>query len=320
MSNRILGHSIGGVPVAWGIDTIALAGGRIFYVDPVSGADGNSGRDPDAALLTIQAAHDVTTTAKNDIIVLIAAATANEPAATIAWDHTYTHMVGACAPMLMGQRARIVGTAALDLSPVVTITGRGCYFANIKFSNDKDADTAGGCVYISTSAAANCSFKNCSFDITSATALARTDTYSLRIVGASECYFDTCSFGSSSSDAAGAGYNVSIEEGAMRTVFKDCYFQTRATSSTSRVMVRFVTSTTAINYTLFDNCTFINTSTNHLVTMTDCFSVTGNATYGIVVKGNCQIVGITGWSDTTTYVYVPNFTTTAVGASQTPVA
>jgi hypothetical protein len=301
------------------MDTIALAGGRIFYVDPAAGADGNSGRDPDAALLTIQAAHDLTTTAKNDIIVLIAAATANEPAATIAWDHTYTHMVGACAPLIMGQRARVVGTAALDLNPVVAISGRGCYFANIKFNNDKDSNDASGCVKVTS---ADNYFKSCEFNITSATLLARTDTYSLWMsTGASECVFDRCTFGTDTADAAGAGYNVLFDGGSSKSYFKDCIFLTRASSSTSRVMCKFDATSVGMGLAaIFDGCTFVNTSTSWGVTMADAFSVTGGNTHYIVVKGNNQIVGITGWADTTTRVYLFNSTTTALGASQTPVA
>ena len=320
MSNRLLGHSIGGVPVAWGMDTIALAGGKIFYVDPIAGADGNSGRDPDAALLTIQAAHDVTTTGKNDIIVLIAAATANPITATLAWDHTYTHMVGACAPLLLGQRARVTATSAAAVYPLVTISGRGCYFANIKFSNEYSTNTASaGCVKIT---AADCYFKNCTMDIISATLLARTDTYSLWLNAASECYFDTCTFGADTADAAGAGYNVLLDGGASKAFFKDCLFLTRASSSTSRVMVKFDASAVGMGIAaIFDGCSFVNTATNHGVTMADAFSCSGGYTYNVLVKGTGnQLLGITGWADTTTYVYVFNGTTTAMGASQTPAA
>ena len=320
MSNRILGHSMGGVPVAWGINTIALAGGRIFYVDPVAGADGNSGRDPDAAFLTIQAAHDATTTAKNDIIVLVAAASVNALAATLAWDHTYTHMVGACAPAGIGQRARVSGSAALDITPLVTITGRGCFFGNIQFVNDKDADTASGCVNM-TNGSGNCYFQNCTFKLSNATLLARTDTYSLRLYDASEITFDNCTFGTSDVEADGAGYDVIIEGGAKRTQFKNCRFLTRAHSSTSRVFVKFDnTAVGGTECTIFDNCLFMNLSMNHAVTMTDALSVGGGSSHNVIIKGDSQIVGVTGWADTTTFVYVPNYTTTAAGCSQTPAA
>jgi hypothetical protein len=314
--NEMVFH-LGGVPVGSGLGALALAGGKVYFVDSEYGVDGNDGLTPAKAVKTVAAGYALTKDAHHDIVVLIPRPTQYAVTAALLWDNDYTHLIGAHTPIIHDQRCRLVAATGSALATMVTVSGVGCSFHNIKFSNEYASATA-GCMKITGS---RNYFNSCTIDITSATALAGTASYSLWISGVGETTFVNCTLGADATDAAGAGYTVIMDGGASKAYFTDCNFLTRASSSTSRVHVKFDASAVGMGLAaVFDNCLLVNTSTNWGVTMSDAFAVALGTTHYIVVKGGSQIVGITGWADNRTYVYVPNYTTTAALCSQTPAA
>jgi len=57
-------------------------------------------------------------------VIALSGDTADNPSAAVAWDKDYTHLVGLSSDLPgLGQRTRVVGTAAIDLTQVVTFSG-----------------------------------------------------------------------------------------------------------------------------------------------------------------------------------------------------
>ena len=112
--------------------------GTYYYVNPVTGADGNTGLSPAQALATLTAALAKCSSGKNDVVFLISNGQASGTArlsAKLTWNKDATHLVGICSPVNISQRARISHAAtapATAFTPMVEVTGDGCMFANIQ--------------------------------------------------------------------------------------------------------------------------------------------------------------------------------------------
>ena len=280
MSNRLLGHSIGGVPVAWGMDTIALAGGKIYYVDSVNGADGNSGRDPDAAYLTLESAYAAATTNKNDIIVLIPRATEYALAAAVDWTKSYTHLVGAWAPNSRGPRCRV--TAAAGIATIMfTVTGGGNVFQNVKFSNS--SNTAGSGAVLVTGGRNN--FINVKMEaMMGATSAASATAYTLKLTGAEESYFKHCTIGQDTILRSSANADIVFGSGARDNVFEDC--EVMALTGATEYWVDLSAASCVDGTTVFKNCLFVNSTKSGGTAMTLGFNVNGSGIGGLVILMN----------------------------------
>ena len=105
--------------------------GTYFYVNPATGADGNTGLSPTQALSTLSAALSKCTTGQNDVVFLISNGQSTGTArltAKLSWNKDATHLIGICSPVNISQRARISHAAsapATAFTPMVEVTGDG---------------------------------------------------------------------------------------------------------------------------------------------------------------------------------------------------
>lgn len=318
-----LGKPLGGFLAGAGLDELALAGGSVFFVNPGLGSDTTSfsdGKSPDHSFATATDAFANTTDGHNDVVIFVAQATADNPAVTIPWSKSYTHLIGAGGgPVSTAGRARIVGTAAVDLASVATFSGSGCVVKNIQFYNGANAASAAGAVVVSGS---RNKFVNCHFagmGDTGASAIAA--SYSLTVTG-DENEFVGCTIGLDTV-LRGASNVAQLIIGATglhaaRNVFDRCRF-----ISYSETAGAFIAQIVAADrYNIFRDCVFYNFSVNHGVTITNCFNDTteGN-THNIILQGSNQLIGITGWSDTLTNIWTPGANGTATyGVATNPAA
>ena len=284
---------------------LALAGiprgpySQIYIVDPANGDDDNPGRTFQSPLASLEAAYALCTTNQNDCILMVGGPTANTLAASITWSKNFTHLVGMSNNLPgIGQRCGVVGDATGDLSPLVTFSGYGNIIRNIRFVNEKDADSSSGAVVVS---GARNEFTNCLFfGAVHTTPAARSDSYSLKVTGSEEL-FDRCYIGYDSiTRGAGEMPELWISTGASKLSFRNCRVLTRSeTITASPVAIDAVN----LGYIEFESCVFINTSTNWAVSLTDCMTITATGTHYIGLVGNNQLIGITGWADTPTRIY-----------------
>ncbi len=194
---------------------------KIYVVDTENGLDTNFGKSWDLPLLTLIEAEDRCVAEQHDTVVFIARATADNPAAAIAWDKDYTHMVGVGSPLPgIGNRSRIVMAAATALTPCITFSGDGCIVKNLQFGNEKAPGAAAGVAIIT---GIRNYFENVFFMVPFATDAA---SYSAKLSGG-ENTFKRTTFGTTTSLRTGASYGLWVHKGVgdnQRIKFIDCEF------------------------------------------------------------------------------------------------
>lgn len=289
---------------------------NVFIVDPANGDDNNPGTTFQKPLASVEAAFDLCTTNQHDTILMVASTTSNTLAAAMTWNKNFVHLVGMSNNMPgIGQRCSIVGSAASDLTSLVTFSGIGCIVRNIRFYNGADKDQDAGAVVVSGS---RNEFTNCLIvGMQDATPAARAGCYSLKVTG-SENLWDRCCIGYDSiTRGAGEPPELWLATGASKAFFRNCRVLTRSDTATASPVI---ISATNLGYVEFENCVFINTSTNWATSLTDCMSFTGSQTYYVGLVGYNQLIGITGWADVTaTHFYQSQASSgTGGGTNSTP--
>jgi hypothetical protein len=275
---------------------------RVFLVDPVYGSDSYSGDRWTKPLKTVTKAEDLCVAGHHDVVVLIGSGTPDEPAATITWDKNFTHLIGLTSPLPgMGQRARIVNTAANDLTTLLTVSAQGCIFKNIKISDEKDAAVAGYNVHVSGHWNY---FENCQFtgmvNATGGAPATIAGSYSLRVSG-NENAFKDCSIGVDTIIRTAA--NAELIVSGVRNRFIHCDIRSYSTTA-GKFLVKIDPSAGDMRETIFDDCLFLNYTPNWATGITDAFNMVAGATSNVILRGNCMLVGVgTSWADVVTHVY-----------------
>jgi hypothetical protein len=279
---------------------------KIYVVDPQSGhgSDSNTGLSFKSPLATLAAAEDLCVANHNDVVLLVGGPTGNALAEALAWDKAYTHLVGMSAPLAMGQRCRVTGSAALDLASLITFSGAGCICKNVQFQNGSDAAAIKAAVIVSGS---YCYFENCQFGLTHATAASTSGSYALGVTG-SENTFVNCAIGNDTVLRAGTNVmgELSLTGGAGRNVFKDCRFLTWSETAGKFLVTEGSTAGGTARWNEFENCIFQNfwsDNTSNLDNAFDLVATAGASTYNVILRGACQLVNVAGWADVATWIH-----------------
>jgi hypothetical protein len=282
--------TVGGISVQGAI-------GDVYYVDPANGSDSNGGTSVADALATVQAAEALTTGDQHDTVLLIAGDTASAITAAIDWDKDYTHLIGVgCDLPGMGQRCRITGSAAVDATELLHITGNGCTFANLQLFNGADADAEAQAALV---AGNRNHFKNVFFaGMGHATSAAHTGGSSLNVTGAENC-FDDCTIGLDTIVRGAVNYQLKVA--GVRNTFRRCHINSYCETS-GAFMVQIDNSGGDLRWTMFEGCKFTNYTVNWAAGCTDVFDMPASgATHNVFIPG-CFQYGCTGWADTATHL------------------
>lgn len=281
---------------------VALAGipvgpdSNVYIVDPANGVDTNVGTKLSKPLKTVAAAYAKCVDGQNDVVLMIGGATADSPTAAIVWAKNYTHLVGVSAPIAMGQRCRIVNSAANDLAVLFTLSGSGCVVKNVQFYDGKDKAEDGACLLVSGE---RNYFENVFVaGMGHATPAGRAGSYGVTVSGAENLFRD-CEIGLDTVVRSAANSEL-IVSGA-RNRFVHCVI--RSNTVTAGKFLVTVNAATDLRDVVFDDCLFFNYSENWAAGASNAIHVTGESTHWIILRG-CQLVGNgLGWADTVTHVY-----------------
>jgi hypothetical protein len=277
---------------------------KVFIYDPVNGSDSNPGTTWQAPLKSLEAAEALCTANQHDVVLALAGATADNPTAAIAWDKSYTHLIGVGSYLPgLGNRSRVVMQAATAVTPVITFSGNGCIVKNMQFNQEKATGAASGVAIVT---GARNYFENVFFMTpTSATAV----SYSLK-VGGTENVFKRCTIGQHTNVRSAATYGLWLYEGddsCQRNKFIDCEFLSWATGGgTAHVHVYTAVGIDVEVYTVyFENCLFDNIGPATLAVAIDDNCPTTD--HQIILRGrnNC-FAGCTAVADPLTYVLAPD--------------
>ncbi len=297
------GLSSFGIPVLGGIFGIPFSG-NYYFVDAVTGADGNAG-SADSPMATLTGAYGRCVAGNNDVVIIVGdgSTTATQRlSATLVWAKSATHLVGMTAPTAISQRARISTAtgATANVNPLVQVTAQGCVFAN--FSLFQGVGETATAEQLWSEEGQRNYYWNVQFGgMGSVAGASEAASYSLRLYGASENTFDGCTIGLDTRDRDEANASLLIRKNATptastRNVFRDCLFPMRATAATP-LFVDLNESGSIDRFVLFKNCTFINFGT--AVTAVVGFHASQG---GYAVMDNCTAVNAADWtaSDTAT--------------------
>lgn len=300
------------------LEYLALAGiprgpnSNVFIVDPVNGSDSNPGTTFQKPLASVTAALALCTGDQHDTVLFVSGDTSDQPSTAISWNKDFTHLVGMSSALPgVGQRCRIVGTADNDLTPVITFSGKGCIVKNIQFYNGKDANTDSGAVIVS---GGRNEFENCFFaGMAHATPAARAGSYSLKVTG-EENLFHNCAIGLDTITRGGANAELWITTGASRNVFRHCRFLSQSETA-GKFLVKI--DGADVWWQEFDNCIFQNFSVNWAQALTNAFSIAPTGTHYVIMRGQSQLVNVTGWADTVTRMYMSQSAPANTGGTNT---
>lgn len=270
-----------------------------YAVDPANGAVGAPGNSFAGPLLSVDAALTKCTANRNDAVLMVQGPTAYNPAAAMAWNKNYTHLIGLSGDLPgMGQRCRIVGTAGNDLAQIMTVSADGCIFKNLQFFQGGDLATDLGAVLVSGN---RNYFKNVFFAGGGhATPAADAGMYSLKVTG-SENYFEDCTIGLDTIIRAAANAEAIIS--GARNHFRRCRFLSYSETA-GKFLVKIDASGGDLRYTTFEDCEFVNYSVNWAAGITNAFSVVAGNTHFINLKGNNLFVGVNMTvADVNTHIY-----------------
>jgi hypothetical protein len=216
----------GGAPVGGpGSGNLSLAGGNVYFVNGASGLAANSGSSPDHAVATLSQGYAKTANNNNDMVVLVGDSSGvqlglSTDTAGLTWANSYTHLIGACAPVRVAKRARIFHN--FDIATLLTISGGGCSFENWYLSHGRGSAT--NLTGVSISGSRNY-FGNVHFSGPSHATEADEATYVLvNVAGGDETMFERCNFGNPNIAMTDSGTLLSITSGGKYTYIKDTDF------------------------------------------------------------------------------------------------
>lgn len=276
-------------------------GAKVFVVDSVNGSATANCLTFATPCLTLAQAYAKTTSGRNDTILIVGNATPLTPTATLAWSNSYTHLIGLSAPVPgVGQRAMIQATTANDMLQLITLSGAGCIFKNLKIVNESDNAANAGAMVVSGE---RNYFENVFFaGMANATALGpatRAGGFSLAVSGAENTFKD-CYIGLDTIVRSAANSELIVS--AERNRFVHC--DIRSNSVTAGKFLVSIDSTADLRDILFDGCLFMNYTTNWATGITDAFHFTGAGNTHYVILKECALVGVgTGWGDVVTHIY-----------------
>jgi hypothetical protein len=258
LTNYPFGVSSFGLPV---MPMSLPPGGTVFFLDPANGSDGNDGRSLESAFASMETAYAALTTNSNDILFYVAGSSGLNLTAALTWSKSYTHLIGLCAPTMTAQRARIFQTSTLTgASPLITISGSGCIFANLYiFQGVNDATSL---INVSVTGGRNY-FHNVHFAGGGHATQAIDGGASLLLDAAEENTFVDCTIGVDTIDAATGMVGILFDTEAHRNTFRNCVVRIRA-GNAGAAFVEVADATGIDRDTIFDNCLFLNNSATSL--------------------------------------------------------
>lgn len=222
--------------------------GKIYYMNPASGSDGNDGTK-DTPVKTLGVAIGKCVDGKNDTIVLEAASSGAAIATNLAWSKNNITLTGTNPGKIYHGSAI---TQTVTCTPMVTISGSYNVFKNIWFQHGIAAADLVGIQF--TSAGNYNSFYNCHFQSPFSGELEGYAMKGLYINGAEGNYFNNCVFGSNWYNISSTASLVHFGVNCGVTVFDNCVFIMRAMATTARFIYQDNSSDTGAVF--FRGCTF----------------------------------------------------------------
>jgi hypothetical protein len=286
---------------------------KAFIYDPVNGSDDNPGTTWQSPLKSLEAAEALCTANQHDCVLALAGATADNPAAEVLWDKSYTHLIGVGSLQYgVGQRSRVVWQAAVAHTPI-TFSGNGCIVKNMQFNNEHATGTAVGVGLVTGE---RNFFEKVFFMCPTSTTAA---SYSLKITDGGENVFKDCTIGQHTLVRGAATHGLWIAKGSgganpTRNKFIHCEFLSWS-SVTNHALVTIASDVDVEAFTVqFEDCLFSNIVSGAGTLTAAIVDGATETHHQILLRGqnNC-FAGVTAVANPLTYVLKAEQSGTASG-------
>ena len=271
--------------------------GKYFFVQETTTQGSAAGAGTASAPFnTIQEALASTVSGRNDVIFVTGTVHVTAP---IAWSNSNVHLVGLCAPLKRGKRARISSSGSTPFSYLFDVSGSGCIFSN--FGTFYGFPTTGATTPIcwhDTGGRNN--YDNVEFlgfgDATVTTGTAnQTGARAFQFNNnTGEATFRNCVFGLDTVQRNATNYTLEIAGAAPRLTFENCDFESDLSSSGGASSHVLVGSLGIDRYLKFKGCTFISDTLSGGTAMAQGLNVSASAG-GVVMLDGCTSFGVTAW-------------------------
>ena len=278
-----------------------ISSGNLYFLDPLNGADLNSGLYPSQAVKTLAAGYALLVEGHNDVLVLIGNGLTTASArlsVSFTWSKNAAHLVGVCAPGYISNRARIAPTAgATAYTPMFTLSGSGCFLSNVQWFHGFGTGTTSQ-IGLVVSGGRNV-FDHCAIDgIGDAASAASAGSRSLKISTTGENYFRKCSIGLDTVSRGAANASLEFSGGCPRNVFEECLFPLWASASTPLgIIVSAAAGSDRFQY--FNRCVFINAIKSTGTIMSGLATLAASMG-GMLVFKDCTLVGVSSFGTDST--------------------
>lgn len=265
-----------------------LTQGQSWFVKPVSGNDGNTGKTPLRAFKTMAKALSAAVADRNDVVYFFsegnAAAEATDyQSATLDWNKDCVHIIGINAGNMLSQRSRIAFASAYDTaSNLMTVSASGCLIANMQIYAGVAGTNPTGCLQVTGD---RNHFFNCHIAGIGNDANDIAGAYSLKLDGADENLFEKCTIGLTTiARGTNANADILIDTDSKLDIWKDCVIARRIEHNTNAPLVQLADATSIQDFIMFDNCSFISCDVNYAYTNGGVFSLPALTAGYIIVK------------------------------------
>lgn len=286
--------------------------GNVYYVDPASGAAGNSGKEPAFALPTIAAAYAKCTANNNDTVFVIGNDSGLTVDEAIVWAKNYTHLVGLCAPVYAGKRSRVFQDASATGIDLFTVSASGCIIKDMYFFHGVDDATSKIC---GTVTGERNYFKNVHFAGIGNATMSVAGAASLKLTG-SENVFYNCQLGLDTVARDADATELWVDGAASRNVFvKTQLYGYISAAGYSQVTLE---DATAIDrYLKFIECDFMTDSENQAVAQTSVFNIKEAIVQGKIILRDCMAMtdGAAEWDSNNRGIIYANMPAAAASAA-----
>lgn len=294
LTNFPFGVSSFGVPVI-GTGSIPPFSGNYYFVDATNGVDGNSGTSWSNALASLDRAQVLATSGNDDVVFF--RGTINQ-AQALAWAKDKVHLIGVCAPLKRGKRARISTAVTTAFSPLINVTGTGCYFANFGTFVGFATDALSTSYCIDESGGRNCYDNVEVLGFGASGTAGNTGARAMHVAGIGENTFRNCVFGVDTISRGVANYTLEFSGDTPRNWFIDCEFEMLASAATPAHL--FTAGSAAIDrYAIFERCIFGNATGSTATTINQVAKVAASAG-GLFIMKQTVWYGATHLETTTT--------------------
>jgi hypothetical protein len=275
---------MGGVPV--GMEVLQPQDTRWVYSSTSSQIykDLRKNADPTKLHSTLNLGEAAITSAQNEIVYLTPEQ--HSIATAITWDGSYTHLIGMTKPSYFYSGVYPEIKASANMSPMITVSGNGCYFANFTLNYGRGYST--NPVGLKVTGGGN-TFEGIHFDGPQ-NATEAASQYSIMVWNQGDgTVFKNCSFGCHWQSMT-QGYLMQFGHGASAptTVFEECIFLMNAGATTPYFMR--IQPDTSTGILVFKGCQFINIGSSSL---TYAIDGVGLGDTKMFFDANCSFAGVT---------------------------